>query len=122
MSKPKVWSSTALGPDNPPAGNLARQYAIASFPVVAALTVALGWWVTRSIEHQVIHSAAANVALYVQSFLAPELRNLRVDRALSPREIARMEGVLANTPLGNRIRSVKICKPPAASPITPTTR
>ena len=112
MSKPKVWSSTALGPDNPPAGNLARQYAIASFPVVAALTVALGWWVTRSIEHQVIHSAAANVALYVQSFLAPELRNLRVDRALSPREIARMEGVLANTPLGNRIRSVKIWQAP----------
>ena len=87
---------------------LARSYALASFPIVVVLMVGLGWWVTRSIETQVIKSAAANVALYVQSFLTPALQDLEPGESLSPETIERIDWVLAETPLGARIRALKI--------------
>jgi signal transduction histidine kinase len=98
------------GSSRQPKRNLARQYALASLPVILALTLFTGWWVNRAIEKEVIANTAANVALYVQGFLAPELQGLAERDRLSDPEIERIENLLSDSPLGKRIQSVKIWK------------
>jgi signal transduction histidine kinase len=93
-----------------PGRNLARQYALASLPVILALTLFTGWWVNRAIEKEVIANTAANVALYVQGFLAPKLQGLADRDRLSEAEIEGIETLLSDSPLGKRIQSVKIWK------------
>jgi len=89
---------------------LAQRYALASFPVLLLLTAGLGWWVTRAIELQVLENTGANVALYVQSFLAPELQGLKDRDYLSAQEMSSLESLMGKTPLGKKIRAVKIWK------------
>jgi signal transduction histidine kinase len=96
--------------DQPAEFNLPGRYAVASLPVIVSLMLFLGWWVNRAIEKQVIDNTAANVALYVQSFLSPELQGLADRDFLTPAEMQRIETLLEETPLGQRIRSVKVWK------------
>ena len=62
------------------------------------MAVCLGWWVTSSIEKQVIDNTATNLALYVQSFLASELQGLANRDSLTEKEIAVVKNLLSNTP------------------------
>ena len=90
--------------------DLSRRYLLASFPVVVVLVLFLGWWVNRSIEEQVIHNTAANVALYVQGFLSPALQGLSERDYLTDQEVDQIQELLTNTPLGHEILSVKVWK------------
>lgn len=87
-----------------------RSYAFASLVVIVVLMIFLGWWVNRAIQGQVIKNTAANVALYVQSFIAPELQGLAERDFLTEQEMVHIERLLLDTPLGKNIRSVKIWK------------
>ncbi|MGB5254968.1 MAG: ATP-binding protein [Sedimenticolaceae bacterium] len=87
-----------------------RSYAFASLVVIVVLMIFLGWWVNRAIQVQVIKNTAANVALYVQSFIAPELQGLGERDFLTEQEMVHIEKLLRDTPLGKKIRSVKIWK------------
>jgi signal transduction histidine kinase len=77
---------------------------------MCALAVGLGWWVTRNIEEQVVENTATNLALYVQSFLGAELQGLKGRSTLTKQEIDMLHKLLADTPLGKRVLSVKIWK------------
>jgi len=90
--------------------HLARRFLLTSLPVMILLAVGLGWWVTASIERQVIRNSAADLALYVQSFLSGSLQGLAERNRLNPGEIARVRRLFTNTPLGHRVRSLKIWK------------
>ena len=88
--------------------SLVQRYAMASLPVFLLFSLGLGWWVSRAIERQVIHNVSVNVALYVQSFIAPSLQELADNDSLSPAAIKQIEMLLSDTPLGKRVRSVKV--------------
>lgn len=90
--------------------SLAQQYALASLPVFLAFSIGIGWWVTRAIELRVIDNASVNAALYVQSIVAPELQGLANRDYLTAEETEAMERLLKDTPLGQRVLSVKVWK------------
>ena len=98
------------GQNNKDQYNLPRSYAFASFPVITALVIFIGWWVNQAIQQQVIENSAANVALYVQAQLAPELQSLATSDFLTEAEMDKIEQLTGKGPLGEEIHSVKIWK------------
>lgn len=94
-----------------PAGtgyNLEKSYATASLLILVSLMLFTGWWIDRTIRQQVIDNTSSTAALYVQSFIAPQLQGLQNRAYLTDEEISHLEHLLSDTPLGQKIRSVKI--------------
>ncbi len=91
--------------------DLAGSYAKVSLMVLITLMLCIGWWVDRTIQKQVIDNTAINAALYAQSFVAPELQALGNRAHLSDEEVGHLELLLTATPLGQKIRSLKIWTP-----------
>ncbi len=87
---------------------LTRRYALASAPVFLALALGLGWWVDSAIARQVVQNSAVNIALYVQSFIGPSLQELADGGELSQQAKDGIDALLTDTPLGQRILSVKV--------------
>lgn len=71
----------------------------------------LGWWVGTQIRQGVIHRTAATTALYVENFLVTQLQELNSARWLPPERVTAIQKLLAETPLGQEIVSVKIWAP-----------
>jgi hypothetical protein len=70
----------------------------------------IGFWVTQRIEDGVVRNTAASTALYLESFVAPLVRDLgRADR-LSPEIQGKLDALLQDNVLGRRIVSFKIWK------------
>ncbi|MGE5093835.1 MAG: sensor histidine kinase [Betaproteobacteria bacterium] len=90
---------------------LDMRYAIASLPVLVVAMLSLGWWVTRSIEEQVVFNTAVNASVFVNSFVSPELQGLASRPELTDEESQRLSQMLTDTPLGRRILSFKIWMP-----------
>lgn len=90
---------------------LAQQFAVTCFPIVVAGMLAIGWWVSVQIERGVVQNTAVTTALYMNSFVAPEVSELEKKDWLSPGSIATLERLHRGTPLGRRIVSLKIWGP-----------
>ena len=88
--------------------NLAGNYAKVSLIILIMLMLCIGWWVNHTIQKEVIDNTAINASLYAQSIIAPELQGLSNRTHLSDEEIAHLEQLLSDTPLGQKIRSLKI--------------
>ena len=90
---------------------LAARYNLASLLVLLAGMALTGWWVGLQIREGVIHRTSATASLYVENFLVTQLQDLS-DSAWLPRSrVAAIEKLLAQTPLGKEIVSVKIWAP-----------
>ncbi len=87
---------------------LAQQYALASLAVLVAGMLAIGWWVSQQIQHGVIQNTAVTSALYVNSFVAPEIQDLASLDYLSKPTMDTLQRLLSDTPLGQRIPSFKL--------------
>jgi hypothetical protein len=85
-------------------------FVLASFPVLLALTLGLGAWMTRTIEHQVTGNSAANLTFYMQSVLSDDLQSLACALELTPAEIERIKRWLSDTPLGEPVASLMVWK------------
>jgi len=90
---------------------LAGQYSLASLLVLLMSMVLIGWWVGMQIREGVIHRTAATTSLYVENFLVTQLQELGTSSWLSRSRVAAIESLLADTPLGQEIVSVKIWAP-----------
>jgi signal transduction histidine kinase len=91
--------------------SLSEQFLLLSFPILLGATLAIGWWVGRQVEDSVVHRIGAVTALYVDSFVAPHVQTLRRGDVLSAADIDAIGADLANTPLGQKIVSLKIWRP-----------
>jgi len=91
--------------------NLAQQFAIASLVVLLANMLVAGWWISREIKDGVIQNSGATTALYVSSFVAPEVQELAQQGGLSDKSVGALQHLLRETPLGERIVSIKIWGP-----------
>ncbi len=87
---------------------LARQFMVASLIILVAAALGLGWWVGQQIERSVVHRTAETTALFVDSFVAPNLQELSTADRLSPAHIAALDRLLEDTPLGRQIVAFKV--------------
>lgn len=91
--------------------NLAQRFAVACFAVLVAGMMVIGWWVSEQIEEGVTQNTAVTTALYMNSFVAPEVAELEYRESLSPESMATLDYLHKETPLGERIVSFKIWGP-----------
>ena len=90
---------------------LAQRFAVASFAVLVAGMLGIGWWVSAQIEEGVTQNSAVTTALYMNSFVAPEVTELEHQESLSPESMQALTRLHRDTPLGKRILSFKIWGP-----------
>ncbi len=88
--------------------SLARQFILASLIILVAGMIVIGWWVGQQIKVGVINRTAAATALYLDSFVAPQIQELGRGASLAPGHTVILGRLLEDTPLGVHIVAFKI--------------
>jgi signal transduction histidine kinase len=88
--------------------SLAQRFLLASLVILVAGMLGLGAWIGQQIAAGVVQNTAATTALYVDSFIAPEVQELSQRDTLTPEHVANLRGLLQNTSLGQQIAALKI--------------
>ncbi len=88
--------------------SLAQRFMLASLVILVSGMVGVAWWVGQQIEIGVVDRTAATTALYVNSFIAPELQELATSDSLTPGHVAMLNKLLHQTDFGKQIVSFKI--------------
>lgn len=91
--------------------SLAQQFMLLSSPILLAGTLVIGWWIGEQVQDSVVHRIGGVTALYVDSFVAPHVQGLAHASDLTDADRRDLAQLLANTPLGKRIISLKIWAP-----------
>jgi len=90
---------------------LSQRFMLASLVIMVAGMVGIGRWVSQQIEVGVIHRTAATTALFVDSFISPNLQELGQASVLSPEHQKLLSELMQNTPLGKQIVGFKVWSP-----------
>ncbi len=88
--------------------SVAQRFMLASFLILTLGMLGIGWWVGQQIAAGVIHRTASTTALYMDSFVAPNLQELAQRDALAPDHVASLSRLLQDTPLGQQIAAFKV--------------
>lgn len=88
--------------------NLVLRFNVAGLFIVLLGTVVIGRWVSDHIETGIINESAATTALYLDSFVAPNLQELDQSDALTPEHFENLNKILKNTDLGRQIAAIKV--------------
>ncbi len=88
--------------------SLVQRFTIVSFVIMIFGMAAIGWWVGEQIKIGVIEESAVTAALYMDSFIAPNLQELDSIKAISPKHISILNSLLRETDLGQRIVAFKV--------------
>jgi signal transduction histidine kinase len=88
--------------------SLARRFLLVYAIVLALATLGIGFWVGQQIEDGILDRTAAITALYVHSFVAPEVQSLATQPQLAPAEVEALQRQLTQTELGKRLVAFKI--------------
>ncbi|WP_175481659.1 sensor histidine kinase [Palleronia pelagia] len=90
---------------------LHHRFALAGSLVTLLGMAVIGSLVSTSIETSVVRNSAISSAVYMESFIAPMSQELAGSERLSPETVARMDTLLKQPPLSERVISVKIWRP-----------
>ncbi len=90
---------------------LSQRFMLAGLVILFAGMLGIGAWVEQQIITGVIHRTGATTALYVDSFIAPNLQDLGQAENLSPENIDMLRKLLQDTPMGQQIVTLKIWSP-----------
>ena len=88
--------------------SLARQFQLASLLVLVLGLVGIGAWVGRQVEAGIIQGTGSTTALYVESFVSPQLGELAKGQPMSRTSTRALSGLLRDTPLGKQIVAFKV--------------
>lgn len=88
--------------------SLVQRFTVVSFVIMIFGTAGIGWWVGEQIKIGVIKESAVTAALYMDSFIAPNLQELGNSTELSPKRIGILNDLLRETDLGQRIVAFKV--------------
>jgi signal transduction histidine kinase len=91
--------------------SLARQFLIASFPVLLIGMLVIGFWVAAKIESSVAQRIGGVAGMYVDSFIAPHVQTLANAPDISDADRAALAGLLRTSALGEKIIAFKIWRP-----------
>ncbi|MCL5952432.1 MAG: sensor histidine kinase [Chloroflexi bacterium] len=88
--------------------SLAQRFMLASLIIVASGMLGVAWWVGQQIEAGVVDRTSATTALYVDSFIAPQMQELATSDSLTPEHIATLDKLVHQTDFAKQIVSFKI--------------
>src|SRR5512135_1134547 len=88
--------------------SLAQRFGLASLVILVLGLIGIGFWVQREIEAGIIHGTATTTALYVESFVEPQLGELAQGQPVSPEHLQNLANLLHDTPLGKQIVAFKL--------------
>lgn len=88
--------------------SLLQRFNVAGAVIILLGTLIIGWWVGREIKTSIINESAAATALYLDSFITPNLQQLGQSDTLSPEHTAMLESLLNKTDLGQQIVTIKV--------------
>ncbi len=88
--------------------SLARQFMLVSFAILLMGMLVIGVWVSYQIERGVLNRTAAITALYVDSFVSPQIQSLASGAELTNEVMEELDQLISDTPLGQQIVSFKI--------------
>jgi len=88
--------------------SLVQRFTIVSFVIMIFGMVGIGWWVGEQIKRGVIDESAVTGALYMDSFISPNLQELAFSKDISARHVAILNNLLRETDLGQRIVAFKV--------------
>ena len=84
--------------------NLSAQFMAASLVILLAAMVGVGTWVGQQIADGVVHRTGATTALYVESFISPQIRELSQGGQLSSEHVDALSRLLNDTPRPAAVR------------------
>lgn len=87
---------------------LVQRFRFTSFIVMILGTLVIGWWVADQIKTSVINETATTTALYLDSFVVPNLQELSHSKSITPEHINILNSQLTETNLGREIVTVKV--------------
>ena len=87
--------------------NLSQRFMLTSLVILLAGMIGLGEWVGKQIELGVVHRTAATTALFVDSFIAPNLQELATDDTIQDEHITTLN-LLQETQMGQQIVAFKV--------------
>jgi signal transduction histidine kinase len=90
---------------------LARRFLAANFAILVVGGLVVGVWIGNTLERGIVDRTAAVTALYVESFVAPELQGLPADGSLPASSVDRLDGLLKTGPLGDLVVSLRVWSP-----------
>jgi signal transduction histidine kinase len=89
--------------------SLARRFLLVSLALVVVGGAAVAWVLGQLIETSAINRTTSVTALYVESFVAPELQSLANSSSLTQPEIDSLQSLLSpSSPVGQRIVAFRI--------------
>ena len=88
--------------------SLFQRFSIIGFVIMVLGTLGIGWWLGAQIKAGVIRESAATSALYMTSFIAPNLQELSDSPNLTPWHLTVLSRVLAQADLGRQIVTFKV--------------
>ncbi|MBE0687671.1 MAG: sensor histidine kinase [Anaerolineaceae bacterium] len=88
--------------------NLSQRFMLAGLLTLFVGALGIGFWVENQIITGVIHRAGATTALYVESFVAPNLQELGTSGDILPENALALANLLQDTPLGQQIVAFKV--------------
>ena len=89
--------------------SLARRFLLVSLALVVVGGAAVAWVLGQLIETSAMNRTTSVTALYVESFVAPELQSLANSSSLTQPEIDSLQKLLSpNSPVGQRIVAFRI--------------
>jgi len=91
--------------------SLARQFMVISFLIMLFGMLIIGSFISQQIETGVINQTSAVTALYVDSFVSPNLQSLAYEAELDRSHITELDRLIKGTSLGQEIVSFKIWSP-----------
>ena len=87
---------------------LSQRFMIASLVILLAGMLGIGTWIEKQIEAGVIHRTGVTTALYVDSFVAPNLQELGFSSELQPVHVETLSKLVQSTPMGRQIVAFKV--------------
>jgi signal transduction histidine kinase len=88
--------------------SLFQRFSITGFVIMVLGTLGIGWWLGDQIKAGVIRESASTSALYMNSFIAPNLQELSDSSSLTPWHLTVLSRVLAQADLGRQIVTFKV--------------
>ena len=88
--------------------NLIQRFMLAGLLTLFIGGLGIGFWVENQIITGVIHRTGATTALYVESFVAPNLQELGSSEEILPEHALALRNLLQDTPLGQQIVAFKV--------------
>ncbi|MFN8624020.1 MAG: sensor histidine kinase [Chloroflexota bacterium] len=100
--------------------SLARRFLVANLVVLVLAGIVIGVWVGDELERGIIARTAAITTLYVESFIEPSLDSMVTGQPLTAEEIGRLDALLTDSPLGQKIVALRVWSPDGTIAYSPT--